>query len=476
MTLSPPPIVFQGRRWSSDELSAIAGAWWDALGERFRDSAQPVAMALANQPEAVALFFALSACRAPLILLPPDPKSWRTDPPIPAGTRLVLTPAQERFAAEAAPLGLAPSVLPAPATAARDRAPAFLTCPGIVFFTSGSTGLPRPVYRTTASLVEASRAVTTAAAFPPDTGVIAALPLDRSYGMNNGLIAATVLGRPMALLERFEHNALLAFFASGEYHYWAGSPVMADVLNRHPLSGHHPAPAVCVFAGRLSAPVYEPFRERFGVSLRQLYGTTEALTVCADLSPDGDARFETAGRPLPGVDVLAGDDPGAPLPAGEPGRLWVRSAWMMDGYGFPPRVERGDMVGDWWPSPDRGRVDADGSVVILGRLDDTIRTGTGHVVNPAEVAAVLERFPGVTDVVAVPLESPSGPILGVLVESAEPLRSADLRAHLARAIPPWSRPRVLETVRALPRLSTGRTDRRACIEILGRALRRSPAR
>jgi acyl-CoA synthetase (AMP-forming)/AMP-acid ligase II len=63
-------------------------------------------------------------------------------------------------------------------------------------------------------------------------------------------------------------------------------------------------------------------------------------------------------------------------------------------------------------------------------------------------------------------------VLGVLVQSPEPLRPSDLRGHLARSLPPWARPRVLETVRELPRLATGRTDRRACIELLGKALHR----
>jgi acyl-CoA synthetase (AMP-forming)/AMP-acid ligase II len=47
---------------------------------------------------------------------------------------------------------------------------------------------------------------------------------------------------------------------------------------------------------------------------------------------------------------------------------------------------------------------------------------------------------------------------------------ADLRGHLARSLPVWSRPRVIETIGALPRLSNGRIDRRACIAVLEKAL------
>ena len=473
----PPPVFFRGRLLAAGEMAGMAAAWWDVLGAPFRASSQLTAMVMANHPEAVALFFALSACPAPLVLLPPEPRGWRTSPALPPATRLVLTPAQAGHAAEAVALGLDATVLPQPRAMAPDAADGlpFLTCPGLVFFTSGSTGLPRPVYRRTSSLIEACTALMGAVGFPPRGGVIAPLPLDRSYGMNNCLMAATVLGRPLGLLERFEHNALLALFASGEYAYWAGSPVMADVLSRRPLSGPHPAPPIAMFAGRLTPPVCRAFEARFGVPLRQMYGTTETLTVTADLAPASDVRSETAGHPLPGVRVRIGEDPHSPHPAGTSGRIWVQSPWVMEGYGFPPEIERADRVDGWWPSPDMGRLDADGRLTLLGRLDDCVRTGAGHLVNAVEIAAALEGYPGVTDTAVVPLDAPAGLVLGVLVQSPEPLRSSDLRGHLARSLPPWARPRVLETVRELPRLATGRTDRRACIDLLGKALRRGAA-
>jgi acyl-coenzyme A synthetase/AMP-(fatty) acid ligase len=206
-----------------------------------------------------------------------------------------------------------------------------------------------------------------------------------------------------------------------------------------------------------------------------MYGTTETLTVTADLAPASDVRSETAGHPLPGVRVRIGEDPHAPHPAGTSGRIWVQSPWVMEGYGFPPEIERADSVDGWWPSPDMGRLDTDGRLTLLGRLDDCVRTGAGHLVNAVEIAAALEGYPGVTDTAVVPLDAPAGLVLGVLVQSPEPLRSSDLRGHLARSLPPWARPRVLETVRELPRLPTGRTDRRACIDLLGKALRRGAA-
>ena len=464
--IMPPAIVFRGRLWPASEIAAIATARWNALGEPFRASSQLTAMVMANHPDAVALFFALSACQAPLILLPPDPLNWRTSPVIPPGTRLVLSPMLRHLEPQSAALGLDVQELPDSDLLPPARELPFLSCPGFVFFTSGSTGLARPVYRTTRSLVDASTALTDALQFPPDAGVLGVLPLDRSYGMNNGLMAATVLGRPLGLLERFDHTEFLALCATGTYWYWAGTPVMADILSRSQQGGSAAMPAMCVVAGRLSVPVCNAFEARFSTPLRQLYGTTETLTITVDTAPSQDVRSEMVVHPLPGVEVMIGDTPQELSSVGTPGRIWVRSRWLMEGYGFPPDLQSGGIVDGWWPTPDLGQVEADGRLALLGRLDDRIRTGAGHVVTPGEVAAALEGYPGVTDVAVVPINTAMGSALGALVEIAEAIRLLDLRNHLVRSLPAWTRPRALQTVSQLPRLATGRVDRRACIELL----------
>src|SRR5262245_62163457 len=211
------------------------------------------ALPLGNQPDAVALFFALSALPWPVVVLPPDPRAWRSAPPLPAATPIFLPPSLASLAKSEEALArpvvalpdLRPSSSPTPLVA-------FLTTPGFVNFTSGSTGLPKPVSISTRSFLVQTAAIIGACQPSAADAVAGSLPLSTHYGLGQALFLPTVLGSALGLLERFDHRSLLNLFGSARYTYWAGTPLMADLLGR--ASGPVPVhvPRIChISAGRL---------------------------------------------------------------------------------------------------------------------------------------------------------------------------------------------------------------------------------
>ena len=333
-----------------------------------------------NDAASVALFFALSCGAAPIVLLPSDLAQWRGAVGLPRATRLVATAGQR---ADVWSDALAPAViLPEPTSDVRSSAREmhFMRAPGLVLFTSGSTGRPRPMLIAHGGghsrRARARRCRRPRRRAPGDRRAAARARLRPEHG----LMTAAVTGAPLALLDRFDHAALLPLFATGAYDYWSGTPMMADVLSRCAVAGEPIAPRLSVIGGRLSPDVARRFHERFGVPLRQIYGTTETGSIAVDGGPVEAVRSETAGRLLPGVHVRIGDDPRAPLPEGAVGRIWVSAPdFLMDGYGVPPDLDPPDTVDGWWGTPERrarwratgGSSSRDASTTASGRRPGT---------------------------------------------------------------------------------------------------------
>lgn len=463
------PRVFALGRWTpADEVDAIARRWCAEVRDRLGEREGLVATALPATVDGVALFAALVSLPSPLVVLGPDVRGWRTNPALPAGTPVVLTPSQARLGAEAERLGLAPVVLEAPRPAAGSPPLALLQSPGVIIFTSGSTGLPRAVFRSAASLVAVGRARIGALGLGPGAGILMGVSLASGQAVNH-LVAAMLLGGSLGLLEPLDHRAALDALARPDFHFWRATPHFADVLGRCALTGPAVAPPICALSSPIAKSVYDAFLDRFGVPLRQTYSSSETGLIAVDAAPAARVRRETVGRPVAGVEVVVGDHPASAAPSGEAGRLWVRSPWQMAGYGFPPALERPGDVDGWWPTRDLGVLGAGGYLTLAGRMDDAIRTRENRLVDLARIATVLREIPGVTDAVVVPLDGPAGPTVGAVVQCGPALSLAEVRRAVADALPSWSWPRAVQLVPSLPRLPNGRADRRGCIALLGAA-------
>ncbi len=463
LALRPPHVLFKGRAWSSEEIATLAAAWHARLQDVPAPPPAPMAIAMVNRPESVALFFACSALPSALLVLGGDPRGWPTTPSIPSGTPLALLPSQRDLVAPAQALGLHPHVLdltpPVPVTV-----PEFFSFAGTIILTSGSTGLPKPVFRSTPrirTLIDAMLA------WPPlsaSAGVIGALPLSSNQGLGTTLFCASAVGGQLALLERFDHRSVLRLFAARQYELFSCTPLLLDVLSRCPIKGPAPPAPACVkvSAGFLAPGVFRAFRARFGVAPRQSYGSTEGAVITTDTGPAETIDGTHVGWPAPGVQIRIGDDHARPVVPGATGRIWYVSPWHMDGYGFPPDLTPTPTVDGWIPTSDLGVVDDRGCLTLLGRADDRFKTTGGHLVNPEEIATALRRHPAVVDAAVVPVAG-VGNGIGALVVSDGDLDIDDLRGHAERCLPLWAHPHAVKKVSELPLLPSGKVDRDACI-------------
>lgn len=458
-----PEFHAAGRWWASEALVSMAAAWRDAIDEHAGPDAV-CAVAVPSTADGVALLAAGSARLSPLPVFTADPQSWPDHTPLFAGMPLALPPGAADLVDEGCRRGFAPFVLP-PAAGAAPASFAPLRTPGFVIHTSGSTGAPKPVYRPTAHIVAGAMARAQSLGLQQGEGLIGGVPFASGQGVVQ-VVTAMMLNGALGMVGPVDHREVLAAIARPEFACWRATAHLADVLGRCSLRSVPRAPRVCLISSAVGDSVHRAFTSRFGVPLRGAYSSTETGAIAVDAAPDAEVQIGTVGRPLPGVQVTIGEHPDRPVPLETAGRVWVRSPWQMGGYGCPPHLARPGDVDGWWPTRDRGVVDAGGRLRLDGRIDDCVRTREGRLVNLEAVAAALRNLEGVRAAVVLPLEGSAGLSFGAVLQGSPSLSLDELRRVAGAALANWALPRAMVLVPELPRLPNGKPDRLACMMLL----------
>lgn len=191
------------------------------------------------------------------------------------------------------------------------------------------------------------------------------------------------------------------------------------------------------------------------------------------------------GVPLPGVRVRI--DP-------EDSRIHLGGPVLADGYVDNPDLTHArfghDMEGRWFVTDDRGSLDAEGRLQVLGRVDDVIITG-GLKVEPRDVETVLTALPDVLDALVVGVPDPEwGQVVGALVVRAGGPAAgpgdtsgragadwpARLREALRPSLPPHALPRRVVATDVIPLLPSGKPDRFRAVDLLRGGRMETPPR
>ncbi|MFM8768287.1 MAG: AMP-dependent synthetase/ligase, partial [Rubrivivax sp.] len=151
---------------------------------------------------------------------------------------------------------------------------------------------------------------------------------------------------------------------------------------------------VAYTAGEAIGPDLFTFFRSIGINLKQLYGSTEtAVFVC--LQPDHEARADTVGVPIAGVEIKLADN----------GEILVKSAGLLKGYYKNPEATAEVLTPDgWYHTGDAGFLDAHGHLKIIDRAKDVGRimggANDGAMFAPKYVENKLKFFPHIKEAVA----------------------------------------------------------------------------
>jgi|RhiMethySRZTD1v2_1073278.scaffolds.fasta_scaffold89448_3 acyl-CoA synthetase (AMP-forming)/AMP-acid ligase II len=345
--------------------------------------------------------------------------------------------------------------------------------PAVLLYTSGTTSAPKAAVLRHRHLTSYVIGTVEFAGAGPGEAVLVSVPPYHVAGLAN-LLSNLYLGRRIVYLAQFDAGAWVDAVRSERITNAMVVPTMlariCDVLDAD--AGGLPSLRALSYGGaRTPATVLQHVMALLPeVDLANAYGLTETSSTIAVLGPDdhraardGDpvatARLSSAGRVLPTVEIEVRGGLGEPLPAGEVGEIWVRGEQVSGEYAG--REAPIDAAG-WFPTRDRGRLDADGYLFIEGRSDDTIIRG-GENIAPAEIEEVLLQHPDVAQcaVVGVPDDEWGQRIAAVVVLRPGAAVGADeVRAFARRSLRGAKTPDVVTFAEALPFTETGKLLRR----------------
>jgi len=321
----------------------------------------------------------------------------------------------------------------------------------IIFYTSGTTGVPKGVQYTHDMELRSAYGSAYARAFEDGRRMLFALPLNHCFAYIEGLIASMFVAGTVVVQAVFDPAATLAAI---EQHR-VGEALFVPTMSLAVVAAARTSSAdvsclhsVMSAASAAPASLWAELAKLLGVEqLVTAYGMTETAAASTFTLPGGpvDDLENTVGYPKPGG--IAGDpamggqvidyktvDPvtGADLPPGAEGELAASGPIVTPGYFRQPELTAAAILpGGWLRSGDLGYVRADGALVLTGRAKDIYKCG-GELVMPAEIEALLNQRPDIVQAFVVGVPDPRMGEVGcawIVPESGSAVDPQEIIAH-----------------------------------------------
>jgi acetyl-CoA synthetase len=327
----------------------------------------------------------------------------------------------------------------------------------VLQYTSGTTRLlPEAVRHTHRSIVTLMIAALYASGIRPGDRFFCPSSPAWGHGLWHGTLAPLALGvstgtfsgkfdpvRLLAALSEFEITNLSA--AATHYRMIRNCGRAEDFTYRIQKLSFTGEPIDSETAGYIEA--------LFGTKVCSMYGTTEVGVILANYpgASDIEVRDGSLGKPVPGVEVEVHGPDGTEVPAGQIGELVVRRR------------------GEWFPTKDLARVDADGYFYHGGRADDVI-ISAGWTMSAVEIEDAILKHESVAEAAAIGVpDATRGQIVRayvVLKQDSRPGLAEEIQELVRSNLSRHEYPREIEFVASLPKTPAGKVNRKALRDAL----------
>ncbi|MEK6629389.1 MAG: AMP-binding protein, partial [Acidobacteriota bacterium] len=383
-----------------------------------------------------------------------------------SGARVLFTTARYLPTAEEASAGMtpAPQIVMMAGTIAglvsldqpgNDRAappacPATRSDPAVILYTSGTTSDPKGVVLTHGNLLAERDAALQVVTIDEHDRILGILPLFHALAQIANLLLPFTTGARVVFLDTLNSNEMMralqdrhitAFCVVPQFYYllhqrvvervaassWSARVIFRTLLvlngwlrqrlgvnaGRFLFRAVHAALGgrmrIMVTGGSRFDPRIGRDLYRMGLNIVQAYGLTEC-SGAATMTRPGDARIESVGQALSGVEVRVLDDPADTQTRDHrDGEVLIKGPIVMAGYHNRPDATAATLQDGWLYTGDLGYFDAGRRLHITGRKKDVIVLASGKNIYPEDVEAVYAQSPYIAEICVIGVARPDDP-------------------------------------------------------------------
>ncbi|HYT95069.1 MAG TPA: acyl--CoA ligase, partial [Gemmataceae bacterium] len=330
--------------------------------------------------------------------------------------------------------------------------------------TSGTTSRPKGVPLTHGNLMTSIRNIANHYRLTPEDVGLVVMPLFHVHGLIGATLAPLFAGGTVVVPPRFSAGAFWPAARAHRVTWYSAAPTIHQILLTRADADGAPAHPGFRFIRSCSAALagvtLAGLESRFDAPVLEAYAMTEAAhQMTSNPLPPGTRKPGTVGRGT-NVDVAIMDEAGNLLPGGAQGEVVVRGPNVTPGYHNNPTANAASFTNGWFRTGDRGVLDGDGYLTLIGRIKELINRG-GEKISPLEVDAVLLAHPAVAE--AATFGAPDAKY-GEEVHAAVVLKGEatveQLQAHCQDRLASFKVPKVIYLAKEMPRTATGKIQRR----------------
>jgi long-chain acyl-CoA synthetase len=335
--------------------------------------------------------------------------------------------------------------------------------PAWLFYTSGTTGVPKGAALTHRNLLfQAQAYFSDIDKLGPGDTILHAAPLSHGSGLYGLAHFAAGALNVIPQSDHFDAPEIFALLEHWSQVSFFAAPTMLVRLLASPAAREPRNLKTIVYGG---APMYVADALRaidlFGPRLYNLYGQGESPMTITGLPQHFHARkfsekLASCGFARTGVEVRIFGERDEELAAGETGEIVTRSDCVMAGYWDNPEATANTLRGGWLHTGDLGSLDAAGFLTIKDRSKDLIISG-GANIYPREIEEVLLRHPAVAECSVVGRPHPEwGEEVVAFIVRKSAVKTEELDGHCVQNIARFKRPREYRFLEVLPKNNYGK--------------------